>query len=144
MTNHFNVGDRVRVIHPRPNDADPLRKDDIRVVRETRPSYADDSQVIYVNGSHTGYSASRFELVTDVSEAPRAPVLPGDIAFVVEVSHQGRSYDVNKGDERRFAQSAALKRAEERAIERGVRQQVRLGGPALAGGDPLWLIQDVA
>lgn len=141
MTN-FKPGDRVRVTQPR-SDAgvNALNEGDIHVIRKVRPSFDGTRQIIYLEGKEPGYYASRFE---PVSEAPGIPVQPGDIAFVVEVSHQGRSYDASKGDERRFDQQRALALAEERAIERGVRQQVRKVGPALAGGDPLWLIQDVA
>jgi len=65
---------------------------------------------------------------------------------VVDGTAQGvvkRDYDYKQGDARRSSREAAIAYAEVRAIQRGVRQQVRPTTPAIVGREPLWLIQDI-
>lgn len=54
-----------------------------------------------------------------------------------------RSYDFNRGDRRFYSQDSAISHANAEAVRTGVRQVVRLDGPALLGGTPLYLVQAV-
>lgn len=75
---------------------------------------------------------------------PRVPVHLEDVLVEPEPRLVLRDYDYNAGDERKFNLEEAIELARLRAIERGVRQQVRLTEPpTLSGTGPLYLIQDV-
>lgn len=54
-----------------------------------------------------------------------------------------RDYSHAEGDERHFRLSKAIERGRKRCAERGVRQRVLVGGPAVYGGSPLFIVQDI-
>lgn len=81
--------------------------------------------------------------IITIDGPPRVPVYLDQVTVIDAPSIVVRDYDYNQGDERRFDREEAIELARLRAIEKGIRQQVRLSGPAISGGDPLWLIQDV-
>lgn len=74
---------------------------------------------------------------------PRLPIHLEDVIVIDQPVLVTRPYDFNQGDERKFDRAEAVELGRLRAIERGIRQQVRISGSAIEGGDPLWLIQDV-
>lgn len=79
-----------------------------------------------------------------LDSAPRVPVHLEDVLVDPEPRLVLRDYDFNEGDERKFDLEEAIELGRLRAIERGIRQQVRLTDPpTLSGSRPLYLIQDV-
>lgn len=82
--------------------------------------------------------------MTNTTTAPRVPVHLED---VIVIDQKGpivdRAYDYNAGDERRFDRAEAVELGRLRAIERGIRQQVRLTSSPIFGHESIWLIQDV-
>lgn len=132
----FKPGDRVRCVDA---EISPFEDGQIltveRVYGNSRPIHL--GLTTREGGRTDGWASDRFRLVEEVPQ-------PGAAVLVVDVppAHV-RPLDHRLGDERSFDREEAIERARARVGERGCRQQVRLYSPALHGGKPTWIIQDI-
>ena len=81
--------------------------------------------------------------MTITESAVRSTYEPIVLDGIDVLSLPRRPYDFNKGDRRFFDRDEAIEHAEHEAILTGVRQAIRLDGPAIEGHDPLYLVQAV-
>lgn len=69
---------------------------------------------------------------------------PVDLIGVDVLTLPQRAYDFNKGDRRFYDRDQAIEHANLEALLTGVRQAIRLDGPAIEGsGIPLYLVQAI-